>query len=150
MQRMITGRVSSWNAVLALPAVGITCRATRATRPTLYNRFTVSDAATYFFEGSGDQPAFNRHNDAFEDIGGFDTADANLVSVCNQAKENDRITVFTIAFEAPENGRTALQNCAIPVKCLVWLKNSPGSGADKTGARRSNSSFFSRFSCRFS
>ncbi len=79
----------------------------------LYNRFTVSDAATYFFEGSGDQPAFNRHNDAFEDIGGFDTADANLVSVCNQAKENDRITVFTIAFEAPENGRTALQNCAI-------------------------------------
>lgn len=79
----------------------------------LYNNFTVPDAANYFFRDSIDQVAYNAHREAFEDIGGFATADRNLTAVCNTAKANNRITVFTIAFEAPPEGQTALQNCAV-------------------------------------
>lgn len=48
---------------------------------------------------------------AYEATVGPDAADAQLSSVCHEAREMD-VTVFAIGFEAPERGQAAMSDCA--------------------------------------
>lgn len=77
----------------------------------LYQRFGYRSAARFLFEHS-DSDAYNAHNDAYEDVGGWSTADTRLGQLCDLARANDRVKVFTVAFEAPEAGQNVLSNCA--------------------------------------
>ena len=75
----------------------------------LYERFSVNDAANYFFRT--DSAARTAHRNALEDTGGYGTADNNLERICDQATESEWMTVYAVAFEAPEGGQQALQRC---------------------------------------
>ncbi|MGR3512565.1 MAG: TadE/TadG family type IV pilus assembly protein [Paracoccaceae bacterium] len=77
----------------------------------LYERFSVPNAAQYFFQNS-DTDAFNAHSGAIEDSGGFDTADARLARICDEAQDAVGVEVFTVAFEAPQGGVDALTRCS--------------------------------------
>lgn len=77
----------------------------------LYRRFGIRSAARFFFEHSGDTAAYNDHFDPLVQAG-FGTADANTAEICARAKQNNQITVFTVAFEAPAGGQAVLSNCA--------------------------------------
>ncbi len=80
----------------------------------VYRRFSVPNVATYFFQDS-DTAAYNEHIDAAPNVGGYADADTNLKAICDKAKENAWIEVFTVAFEAPIGGQTVLQDCASEV-----------------------------------
>jgi hypothetical protein len=77
----------------------------------LYQRFGYRSAAWFLF-GNSDAAALSAHDNALEDIGGWNTADTRLGQLCTQAKTNSRVKVFTVAFEAPAGGQSVLQNCA--------------------------------------
>lgn len=77
----------------------------------VYRRFGIRSAARFFFQNSGDSAAYNNHLDAAVQSG-FATADANTAEICAKAKQNNRMTVFTVAFEAPSEGQAVLSNCA--------------------------------------
>jgi hypothetical protein len=77
----------------------------------LYREFRTNDAANYFF-GNSDSSAHADYLDVVVDTGGFAAADTNLDLVCDAAKANERITVFTVAFEAPDQGKAVLESCA--------------------------------------
>ena len=79
--------------------------------PELYRRFGVLSAAQLLFEQS-DPVAFAAHADAYEDVGGFEVADARLDQLCKLARSNDNVKIFTVAFEAPSEGQRALRDCA--------------------------------------
>lgn len=78
----------------------------------LYQRFRTDDAAEYFFEHSGDNTAFNAHNDVVDESGGYTVADSNVRNICDTAKANDLIEIFAVSFEAPADAETLLQYCA--------------------------------------
>ena len=107
----------------------------RLSYQTLYDRFTVMDLATYFFLGNGvtfdDYAAMSeaelvdlRDNIAqdFDEFvlhadGVYEYSDRSLMNnrtnrACNAAKEDERITVFTVAFDAPSGAQDVLRNCA--------------------------------------
>ena len=75
----------------------------------IYNRFSVRNAADYFFREDG--PARTAHRNAEVDTGGYATADVNLRRICDKAQEGGRMDVFAVAFEAPAGGVAAMQNC---------------------------------------
>ena len=77
----------------------------------LYQRFGYRSAAWFLFNNA-DATALNAHDNALEDIGGWNTADTRLGQLCTEAKTNSRVKVFTVAFEAPAGGQSVLQNCA--------------------------------------
>jgi hypothetical protein len=89
----------------------------------IYNRFSVNDAADYFFRYS-DWQARQEHRAAELDTGGYADADANLARICDAAQENEWIEVFAVAFEAPEEGVNALSRC---------VENKPGNFFDVAG-----------------
>ena len=80
---------------------------------TLYSRFRLDAAANYFFSNS-DPVAYAAHleSNSEEDIGGYGTADTRTETICDTAVINDRIEVFTVAFEAPPGAQTLLEGCA--------------------------------------
>lgn len=78
----------------------------------LYRRFTVEDVARYLFPRDEDAAAHAQFTDATEDVGGYGIANSNTQNICNAAKANDHIEVFTVAFEAPASGEAVLQDCA--------------------------------------
>lgn len=78
----------------------------------LYDRFSVPDAANYFFGNSGDQTAFDAHDNAITDSGGWGTADTRVNNICDAAKLNDSIEIYTVAFEAPPAAEALLAGCA--------------------------------------
>jgi Flp pilus assembly protein TadG len=75
----------------------------------LYERFSVNNAADYFFRT--DPAARTAHRNAIEDTGGYGTADVNLERICSQASENEWMTIYAVAFEAPTGGQQAMQDC---------------------------------------
>ena len=76
----------------------------------LYERFGVRAAARFFFENS-DYTAYQAHfNNQIQS--GYGNANTNSEKVCDQAKTDDAITVYTVAFEANASGETLLQYCA--------------------------------------
>lgn len=77
----------------------------------LYERFSVPDAARFFFQNS-DTTAFNEHANAIEDSGGFGIADDRLARICDEAQDAINVDVFTVAFEAPAGGVAALERCS--------------------------------------
>lgn len=77
----------------------------------LYRRFGIQSAARFFFQNSGDKAAYNDHMSPTVDAG-YGTADTNTAEICSKAKQNDQITVYTVAFEAPSEGQAVLRNCA--------------------------------------
>ncbi|MDA9865091.1 VWA domain-containing protein [bacterium] len=78
----------------------------------IYARFRLDAAAEYFF-GTEDPAAYTAHLEANSeiDIGGYGTADIRTQSICDSAAIDDRIEVFTVAFEAPIDAQTVLSDC---------------------------------------
>ena len=76
----------------------------------LYNRFEDNDIADYFFEY--DNTAFNAYDDAHTTAGGYGTADTHLIDICDAAKSENAIEVYTVAFEAPDAAEALLAACA--------------------------------------
>ncbi|WP_413720359.1 pilus assembly protein TadG-related protein [Silicimonas sp. MF1-12-2] len=77
----------------------------------LYNRFGVRSAARFLFQHS-DFAAYSAHFNGMMDAGGWGVADTRLDQLCTEAKTRSTVKVFSVAFEAPASGQTALQNCA--------------------------------------
>lgn len=77
----------------------------------LYQRFGYQSAARFLFENS-DATAYMAHNDVYEDNGGWGVADTRLKQLCDLARNNNQVKIFTVAFEAPTAGETVLQDCA--------------------------------------
>lgn len=76
----------------------------------IYERFGVRSAARFFFQHS-DSTAYALHFNATVQSG-FGNADTNSRAICDEAKKNQAITVYTVAFEAPSGGQALLQDCA--------------------------------------
>jgi hypothetical protein len=77
----------------------------------LYQRFSVRDVARFFFRNA-DSTAESEHGNAVIQTKDSNSADLRLADICTAAKENNRITVFAIGFEAPQGGQDAMRNCA--------------------------------------
>jgi len=78
----------------------------------LYRRFHADDVADYFFQHSGDDAAYTEYQNVVKDVGSGTIADANLKKICDSAKAGGAIEVFTVAFEAPDEGEAVLKDCA--------------------------------------
>ena len=76
----------------------------------LYQRFGVRSAARFFFQHS-DPAAYTEHFSNQVQLGWGQAVTQNR-SICDQAKTNANITIFTVAFEAPVNGQELLEYCA--------------------------------------
>lgn len=77
----------------------------------LYKRFAEEDIADFFFEGE-DETTSDAYRDSVETIVTAEDADDRLSDLCSAAKRNGDITVFTIAFSAPQEGQDAMLDCA--------------------------------------
>jgi len=80
--------------------------------PDVYKRFTTNDAAVYFFQNSGDSDAFVYHLNVVTETNYWWMDNYTTPLVCWSAKLNNEVTVFTVAFEAPDEGVEVLRNCA--------------------------------------
>lgn len=78
----------------------------------LFNRFSVPDAADYFF-GNSDSAAQSEYLDAMDTSRGWGKADADLQRICDKARQNNWIEVFTVAFEAPDAADKVLADCSV-------------------------------------
>lgn len=78
----------------------------------LHRRFAENDIADFFFEHSGDSTAYNDHRNAGYSVAEYSGIDQRLWDMCATARANGDITIFTIGFEAPSAGVTAMQQCA--------------------------------------
>lgn len=76
----------------------------------VYQRFGIESAAKFFFQHS-DTTAYDEHMAPLVDLG-FSKADTEAKAVCDKAKVNSQITIFTVAFEAPTGGEELLEYCA--------------------------------------
>ncbi|WP_186312299.1 vWA domain-containing protein [Cereibacter sediminicola] len=63
------------------------------------------------FKSSDRLAAYTAQMNAFRTLTPISTMDAQLQALCNLAKSNN-VTIFGIAFEAPANGKTQIQNCS--------------------------------------
>lgn len=77
----------------------------------VYQRFSVRDTARFFFRNA-DFSAEYEHANAVVQTEGYGSIDDRLEVICDAAKNNNRITVFAIGFEAPSGGQDAMRNCA--------------------------------------
>ena len=77
----------------------------------IYRRFTMNDAAMFFFKHSGDIQAYIDHL-SYHERNWQGWKDTLLENACNAAKWNRSMTIFTVAFEAPAHGVDVLQDCA--------------------------------------
>lgn len=77
----------------------------------LHERFAEEDIARFFFRNE-DNTAYNEHRNAVTTVESYGSIDARLRGICDAAKVQNDILVFTIAFEAPLAGEAAMQNCA--------------------------------------
>ncbi len=91
----------------------------------LYERFAHNDVYRYFFRYS-DSAAYDEHQAAQIDTGGYGTADTNLARICDEAQANGWIEVFAVAFEAPAGGTSAMQRC---------VRDNPGNFFPVAGAQ---------------
>lgn len=80
----------------------------------LYQRFSVRDVARFFFRNA-DAAAETAHENAAIQTENQGSIDARLEDICDAAKDNNRITVFAIGFEAPQGGQDAMRNCATSI-----------------------------------
>lgn len=78
---------------------------------TLHESFSSDFIAEFFFENS-DEDAYDEHMDAIVVHDEYATADDRLEDICDAAKEDDNIVIFSVAFDAPDAGETAMRNCA--------------------------------------
>ncbi len=76
----------------------------------LFNRFHYGEAADYFFSNV-DAAAYNAYSNASLNDG-WGEADTALRSICATARENNWITIFTVAFEAPTAANNILDECS--------------------------------------
>ncbi|MEL6800149.1 MAG: pilus assembly protein TadG-related protein [Pseudomonadota bacterium] len=81
---------------------------------TLYERFAEEDIANFFFDGL-DNTVRDAYRDSVENVVTADDADLRLDDLCEAAKRNGDITVFSIAFSAPQRGQDAMQGCATSI-----------------------------------
>lgn len=80
--------------------------------PELWATYTARSLAGEFFYEAGDwNYYYDLRYDAVELYAGSSAADANLLSICDQANAAG-IIVFTVAFEAPTHGEDVMQQCA--------------------------------------
>ena len=77
----------------------------------IYQRFGMESVAKFFFENE-DTAAYDAHMDATYENGGS-TADIRTRAICDAAQANGGITVYTVAFEAPDAAAQLLDDCAL-------------------------------------
>ena len=77
----------------------------------LNRRFSEDDIAKFFFERS-DTTAYDAHLDAAYDTESYGSIDDRLQDICDAANDLQRIRVFAIGFEAPQEGLDAMKGCA--------------------------------------
>ena len=77
----------------------------------LYERFAEEDIADFFFDGL-DADTATAYRNSVETTVTAGEADTRLDDICEAAKRNGDITVFTIAFSAPQEGQDAMLGCA--------------------------------------
>lgn len=80
-------------------------------RHELYDRLSNEDIADAFFLGI-DTAAERRESRADVAFAGNTTADARLSSICEAARVDNDMLVYTIAFQAPQEGQDAMRDCA--------------------------------------
>ena len=103
----IPGSPNTSDDDLYLPEVALPPDAQQWTTHQLFRRFSIKNVANYFYNQSEGDFA----NEYVID-GGYSAADTNLKAICDKAKENSWIEVFTVAFEAPDEGQAVLEDCA--------------------------------------
>jgi len=77
---------------------------------TLYERFAEEDIARFFFQYA-DNNEYDNYRRAVYDFERYGSIDRRLSDICAAARDQG-ITVFTLAFEAPEGGKRAMRDCA--------------------------------------
>lgn len=77
----------------------------------LYERFSENDIGDFFFRNE-DNDARNAYRSSAYTRVSSTKADTRLKELCEAARVNNDILIFTIAFSAPTRGRTAMLNCA--------------------------------------
>ncbi|MEO1454776.1 MAG: TadE/TadG family type IV pilus assembly protein [Pseudomonadota bacterium] len=77
----------------------------------LYERFAENDIAEFFFRNE-DNTTRNQYRNAVHQTVNTSALNRRLKELCEAARVNNDILIFTIAFSAPEAGRTAMLNCA--------------------------------------
>ena len=82
----------------------------RVTYPWLWHNFTVRWVAQRIYNLSGIRSTSNFVNDVLYRIAPT-TKDERLFQICDLLKTRDT-PIFTVAFEAPPNGVTAMRTCA--------------------------------------
>lgn len=97
--------------------------ATRLSYPELFNQVSLYWNARYNYEWDS-----NYYNDwyanAFSEIYSG-TKDTRTASICSKIKEQKKVKIYGIAFEAPAHGLTTIQNCASG-PAFVYEVNSNG------------------------
>ncbi|MEL6645062.1 MAG: pilus assembly protein TadG-related protein [Pseudomonadota bacterium] len=81
---------------------------------TLYNLFAEEDIAEFFFDGI-DEDLEDAYENSVETVVTANEADDRLSDLCAAARRNGDITIFTIAFSAPQGGQDAMKDCATSV-----------------------------------
>lgn len=77
----------------------------------LYERFAENDIGEFFFR-QGDWDTRNAYRSAVHQTVNTAGLDKRLKELCEAARVNNDMLIFTIAFSAPAEGQTAMKNCA--------------------------------------
>ncbi|MEM9973022.1 MAG: VWA domain-containing protein [Pseudomonadota bacterium] len=85
--------------------------AVQLTNQQLYDRFAEEDIGKFFFEGH-DNDTRNAYRDSVVTVTTASEADDRLSALCAAARQGGDITIFTIAFSAPQEGKDAMLDCA--------------------------------------
>ena len=94
----------------------------------LYERFATRDLADMFRYEDNNQR--NQHRNAHHTYRNANRADDALERICDAAKDQG-IAIFSIAFEAPERGQTAMQNCATSIDNHYFEVNATGTSLEE-------------------
>lgn len=77
----------------------------------LYERFSENDIGDFFFRNE-DNDTRNAYRASAYTTVSASSADDRLSELCEAARVNNDILIFTIAFSAPQSGRDAMLDCA--------------------------------------
>ncbi|UWQ17496.1 TadE/TadG family type IV pilus assembly protein [Jannaschia sp. M317] len=84
--------------------------AVELTYPELFSQMSINYLDDTLL-GSADTNTRNHYNGAWQTTQWHSSANANLAAICGAARAAD-IIIYTIAFNAPTSGQTAMQGCA--------------------------------------
>nr|WP_281494216.1 pilus assembly protein TadG-related protein [Jannaschia sp. S6380] len=80
----------------------------------VYSSLSMRYIRYYIVDGSGWWPSWLDYSKGWEQTHNRTSADRNLSNICAEARANDKIVIYTIAFQAPPAGQAAMRDCAGP------------------------------------